>query len=335
MSRVWCIRAVAAWAAVVAVAAFPAVSAHGTAAARRHLAPPRDEPVAAPALASVTASPVAVPPAAPVDVTVAAPLLAGRRVDVELGHGGRWYALGSVVLDARGRATTRVVRTAPATYGVRVVVPLPGGVSVATSEASFEVTSRGWGAPGAYRYLHVRRGAPARWNPCAVVTYRVNGADAARLADLREALRRVTHETGVGFRELGRTRQVPGSRGFAYDADVVVAWTDRSRSDLLGGDRAAAGGFEYPAAGSGGRPRIRNGFVVLDAKVVATMPYGFGEGVTHGQVLLHELGHLMGLGHVEAEHQLMRSSVHRVRAALYGAGDLTGLRGIGRRAGCL
>jgi hypothetical protein len=38
---------------------------------------------------------------------------------------------------------------------------------------------------------------------------------------------------------------------------------------------------------------------------------------------------------VRADDQIMRPSVDDVPATLYGAGDLTGLRRIGRRAGCV
>jgi hypothetical protein len=288
---------------------------------------------AAPAL-TVAAVPVVVPPEAPVDVTVRSRALAGREVEVLVGTGAQWRVEGRVVLDQRGRGTVRVSRRPAATYTVRAVALLRGGVA-ASAEGSFRVTATGDGDPRAYRFLYVSRGAPARWNPCAVVTYRVNAATAAPTSrdDLREALRRVTYETGVRFRYLGETRYVPGARGFRYEADLVVAWSEPRMSRELGGDRAAAGGFTQPVAGRGGRPRIRNAFVVVDA--TRGLPGGFGEGETEGQVLLHELGHAMGLGHVEADAQIMRPELHDMKAALYGAGDLTALRRLGRRAGCL
>jgi hypothetical protein len=279
---------------------------------------------------------VLVPPEAPVDLAVDAPVLVGRRVDLQIATGDEWVTVGTVTLDGQGHGTVRVRRTVAGRYDVRAVSELAPGVRVRSAVASFSVTTTGLGDPRAYRYMYVRRGAPARWNPCAVVTYRVRGGTPARLADVREALRRVTYETGVRFRELGATAQVPGSRGFRYDADLVVAWARPDDTTLLGGERAAAGGFEGPVAGRGGRPRIRNGFVVVDETKVDEMDPGFGAGATQGQVLLHELGHAMGLDHVTAAHQMMRPEVdnHAV-AALYGAGDLTGLRRIGRAAGCL
>lgn len=302
------------------------------------------EPVPARAAAEVEVSPVLVPPAAPVEVEVDAPAFRGASAVVQLRAGGEWVAAARVTLDGHGRGKARVMRTAAGWYEVRAVVdPVPdgpaGGVAAVASDlARFEVTSTGLGDPSAYRYLATWRGAPARWNPCAVITYRVNAARArpTALGDLREALRRVSYETGIRFRELGATARVPGRPGFRYDADLVVAWTDREATPLLGGDRAAAGGFEAPVAGLGGRPRIVHGFVVVDAERVADLDAGYGAGLTEGQVLLHELGHVLGLDHVDADDQMLRPRLERAEVAtLYGAGDLAGLRRLGRRAGCV
>ena len=344
MSRVWCTEGRRGCRRRVA-AAFSAallVGSYGAGAASARVLPAR-EPVPAYAAAEVVVSPVLVPPEAPVDVDVDAPAFAGWTADVQVRAGQEWVRAARVTLDVRGRGHVRLARATAGTYDVRAVLgpPVPGvpngAVAFASAVERFEVTATGLGDPAAYRYLTAWRGAPARWNPCAVVTYRVN-ASAARpsaLGDLREALRRVSYETGIRFRELGTTRQVPGAKGFRYDADLVVAWTDAARTSLLGRDRTAAGGFETPVAGRGGRPRIVHGFVVLDAPLVNDLPPGYGAGPTEGQVLLHELGHALGLDHVDAEHQVMRPRLEREVAALYGAGDLTGLRRIGRGAGCL
>ena len=331
MSRVWCTRAAAALGALV-VLVLPGGAA----------GPPRasegPEPVRATGVLSVSVSPTLVPPGAPVDVTVRAAGLPGHEAEVQVLDPSGWTTAGWARLDARGRATVRLSRAAAWTYRVRAVVAWAAGVTASSGGQAFTVTTRGLGDPNAYRYLYVSRGAPARWNPCAVVTYRVNDARArpTALGDLREALRRVTYETGVRFRELGRTSVVPGAPGgFRYEADLVVAWTDAKHTEHLGGQRAGAGGFEPPVDGRGGRPRIHHAFVVVDVGAVKDLDPGFGAGRTEGQVLLHELGHVMGLDHVDAEHQMMRPELTTVDATLYGAGDLTGLRRIGRRAGCL
>jgi hypothetical protein len=77
------------------------------------------------------------------------------------------------------------------------------------------------------------------------------------------------------------------------------------------------------------------------------VPGGFGategagrigpEGVTWGRVILHELAHITGLGHVRDPAQLMypETSDHTTRPARFDTGDLAGLRFLGKEAGCL
>jgi len=47
---------------------------------------------------------------------------------------------------------------------------------------------------------------------------------------------------------------------------------------------------------------------------------------------MHELAHLIGLGHVDDEAQMMHPTSRRAK---FGAGDLTGLRKLCRKADCL
>ena len=67
------------------------------------------------------------------------------------------------------------------------------------------------------------------------------------------------------------------------------------------------------------------GIIVMDADATATP--GFGYRYAHGSVLLHELGHIMGLDHVRDPDQLMYSGRRpNFSVSDFGAGDLEGLR---------
>lgn len=78
--------------------------------------------------------------------------------------------------------------------------------------------------------------------------------------------------------------------------------------------------------------------VLLDATKTATMTRGFGAapGATTGRLLLHELGHAVGLAHPMADDpsQIMYRQLTD-KAAIWGAGDLTGLHAVGSAGGCL
>jgi hypothetical protein len=295
------------------------------------------EPIATGPAVQVAASPVIVPPRAPFEVTVSAPALINQPVELQVRSGARWVRAGQATVGGSGTATFRLTRSAAGRYVFRAVRTLAPDVAVTGDQAEVVVTTTGLGDPKAYKYLFTYRGAPARWDPCRVVTYRLNSSAASRpqeVADLDEALRRLTYETGVRFKKVGATARIPGSKGFRYDADVMIAWSATKDSSYLGGSTAGVGGFDTPVAGREGKPRIVHGFVVLDSTALGAMPTGYGAGRTVGQVLLHELGHLVGLDHTTSADQMMRPVMTDVRATLYGAGDLNGLRKIGIKAGC-
>ena len=62
---------------------------------------------------------------------------------------------------------------------------------------------------------------------------------------------------------------------------------------------------------------------------------GFGSGETRGQLILHELGHAMGLNHTRNTGQIMYPMLRSRSRTAYAAGDRTGLERVGRNAGCI
>ena len=57
--------------------------------------------------------------------------------------------------------------------------------------------------------------------------------------------------------------------------------------------------------------RIERGFVLIDPTSTAAYTAGFGTGVSLGALILHELAHAVGLGHVDDPDQLMYPTLTR------------------------
>jgi hypothetical protein len=186
-------------------------------------------------------------------------------------------------------------------------------------------------------------GVPTRWNPCEPIRYVVNASLAPQgsIADVHEAVSRISAATGIAFEYEGPTDEeaTPYREMFQPDrygdrwAPVLIAWADPDDTDIPfeRNDHVAAG-VAVPVI-----PHTRlediyvSGWVALNAD--DPNPPGFSTAGEQGPVILHELGHLMGLGHVKTVGELMHPSGGGV--VDLGPGDLEGLKQLGASGGCL
>lgn len=172
-----------------------------------------------------------------------------------------------------------------------------------------------------------------RWDPCRGVAVRValDEAPIGALADVKQAIAAVNAASGLRLRYAGATRTIPNRRNWLGSAGITLAWASDAQSDKLTGSNAGEGG-NY-AATTGTRWRVTHGFVVLDTRYNRLRP-GFGSGGTRGALLIHELGHAVGLNHVKDSRQIMYPTI-TTKAAVWGSGDRTGLARVGRSGGCI
>jgi hypothetical protein len=74
--------------------------------------------------------------------------------------------------------------------------------------------------------------------------------------------------------------------------------------------------------------------VIVVSDAARDLPGGFGPGGL-GVLLLHALGHLLGLGNVGDQSQVMGTQTLTSKVTRLGQGDIAGLRCLGVGSGCL
>lgn len=280
-------------------------------------------------------SPVAIPPGGEATLTVAVkPGDAGKRVTLQRKVGSSWKVVGTHTLGAAstfawhfrptavGRPTYRVVKAATTDLGAG-----------ASRGLVLSVTRSGRGSGSSYAFEGRYNGHPTSWNPCNTIDFKVNLAHAPKqaLADVKEAVRRINLAGGLKFHFAGTTHEVPDDNPSDQHAELLIGW--RAANSLVAFQLGAIGFGGYSSIYRSGHDTISRGFVVIDYQY--RLHAGFGFGQTEGQLLMHELGHAVGLAHTNGKSQIMRPMLDdHLYAAMYGAGDINGLKKLGKSQGC-
>jgi hypothetical protein len=201
------------------------------------------------------------------------------------------------------------------------------------------------GSKTSFSLNHNKNGSVTRWNPCSgAIHVRVNPAlgGAGALTDAQTALAAISKATGLRFVYDGTTTFVPNTTNSgAQPAAIVIAWAPAGagagKSNYYQAGAVGEGGWRSSGlSNDGGNTwiwKITQGFVVIDPAVKLTG--GFGNGQSRGSLLLHELGHVAGLGHTNDTSQVMYPVLRTSSYGSYGAGDLGGLTAVGASKGCV
>ena len=178
--------------------------------------------------------------------------------------------------------------------------------------------------------------APVAFDPCRPVHYVVNLAgeppDGQQL--VQSAMARLHETTGLDLVADGPTTEQPSKERSAYQparygkarwAPVLIAWSDEQTFPELAGYIIGVGSPQPEATDAGGLALV-TGQVVLDR--LQLDPTAMPDRGEARAVLLHELGHVVGLDHTADPTQLMYSEA-RFNVQDYGEGDRRGLALLG------
>ena len=251
------------------------------------------------------------------------------RPSAHRGDGRRRFLVGSTTAVVAVLATGHVLNVRGFDIGLDGIHARHGsGPSAPVSES------------GSYRFLAHQpgRGEPVTYDPCRPIHVVVNDRIAPAGADelLDEALSEVTGATGLTFVRDGRTDELPRRDRPLRDpgryapgwSPVVVGWTTPGAEPGLSGRVVGLGGSSRVVDEMSGRWSYVTGAISLDTPALSgilSRPDGAAE---VRAILMHELGHVVGLAHVDDAYEVMYA--HDVGVTSFGPGDLTGLAALGR-----
>ena len=215
---------------------------------------------------------------------------------------------------------------------------------------------------GSWAPLTTGPDGPVVFDACHSIHYRVrvgrgplNG-----LSLIRDAVAKVEAATGLRFVYDGPTDQAPTQASLYPKREpswyvpmdpVIIGWFGRNETDLWvqgGGGRVGRRepnilGEMVPVMAtfrSGQKLRVSGAILLDPSDTLVTLAPWFGSGKTIGNVLLHELAHLVGLDHVNSTAEQMNAGLSDSAPNGFGPGDRRGLWSVGavrgsRRATCV
>ncbi|WP_051441668.1 matrixin family metalloprotease [Arthrobacter sp. H14] len=191
-----------------------------------------------------------------------------------------------------------------------------------------------------YSFMNPGRGSQGyvAYDPCRPLHYVIRDEnmpdDGERM--ITEAIASVSAATGLQFVYDGLTEEDPLERRDLVQEDLygdrwapmLIAWVTPEEEPEVAGGTIGLGGSSFVSS-SGSPTAYVSGAMMLDAPQIEDLA-GFPGGYEQARaIVMHELGHVVGLDHVNDPSQLMYAESN-LEVTSFGAGDLTGLAKLGQ-----
>ena len=240
------------------------------------------------------------------------------------GHRLRYVAVMAVMLLLAGGLTLLLapgqVKPIAEAFGIGRPHRLLAAVSPTVRSSDYKIMLRDF------------EGDPVTYDPCQPVRYVINpaGAPADYQSFLRPAVAKAQAATGLKFVYDGVSTDTWAAHDHASKAEpVLITFADALDGGTASRDAVGIGGSTSVKINGRTQPHFITGQVELlstwfarESEVHAT--------AAEESVVMHELGHVLGLGHVHGRDEVMYPLAHG--QTHYGPGDLAGLATLGSGA---
>lgn len=171
-------------------------------------------------------------------------------------------------------------------------------------------------------------GQPVTYDPCKPVDYVIDpaGAPTDYMSFIGPAITKAQAATGLKFVFGGLSTDTSQSRQEATTSEPILISFPAALHSVSEPDAVGLGGSTSMALNGLKQPHYLTGFVELLSGWFAQKSAAHATAVEES-VVMHELGHVLGLGHVHDRTQIMYPQAHG--QTKYGAGDLAGLARLG------